>query len=66
MDFSDRQIIAERHAEGREPLSDLAAQLGMSRTTDRVRMERRQARGEIVGYTVVLKQDVASSPVRRN
>ena len=64
MDDSDRQIIAALRANGRAALSDLAFQLGMSRTTVRTRMERMQARGDIVGYTVMLKQDIAQTPVR--
>lgn len=64
MDDMDRQIIAALRADGRAALSDLALQLGMSRTTVRARMERMHTRGEIVGYTVVLKQDVAHAPVR--
>ncbi len=64
MDDSDRQIIAALREDGRASLSDLALRLGMSRTTVRARMERMQARGDIVGYSVLLKQDVARSPVR--
>ena len=36
----------------------------MSRTTLRSRIERMQARGDIVGFTVVLKEDIADAPVR--
>lgn len=64
MDESDRRIIAALRADGRASVSDLAQGLDMSRTTVRARMERMQARGDIVGYSVVLKQDVAEAPVR--
>ena len=36
----------------------------MSRTTVRARLERLQAEGEILGYGVILKGDVAQVPVR--
>ncbi len=45
-------------------LSDLALRLGLARTTIRARIERMQNRGDIVGFTVVLKEDIAQQPVR--
>lgn len=60
----DRNLIAALREDGRASLSDLAARLQMSRTTVRTRIERLQTRGDIVGYTVVLKEDLADMPVR--
>ncbi|MDA7429844.1 Lrp/AsnC family transcriptional regulator [Primorskyibacter aestuariivivens] len=64
MDSSDQKLIAALRHNARASLSDLAAQLSLSRTTVRARIERLQQRGEIVGFTVVLKGDTATDPVR--
>jgi len=64
LDDTDQQIIAELRRDGRAALSDLAARLGLARATVRVRMERLQARGEIVGFTVLTRSDVSAAPVR--
>lgn len=64
LDDTDQQIIAELRRDGRALLSDLAARLGLARATVRVRMERLQARGEIIGFTVLTRSDVSATPVR--
>lgn len=64
MDDSDHLLIAELRRDGRASLSDLAARLGMSRATVRVRLEKLQTRGEIAGFTVLTRGDVSASPVR--
>jgi DNA-binding Lrp family transcriptional regulator len=64
MDDADLLLIAELRRDGRASLSDLAARLGMSRATVRVRMEKLQNRGEIAGFTVMTRGDVTASPVR--
>ena len=64
MDQNDQNLIAALRENGRASLSELAARLGMSRTTVRTRLERLQNRGDIVGFSVVLKEDVADMPVR--
>jgi DNA-binding Lrp family transcriptional regulator len=64
MDDADTRLIAELRRDGRAALSDLAARLGMSRATVRARMERLVARGEVAGFTVVTRADVAQAPVR--
>jgi DNA-binding Lrp family transcriptional regulator len=56
-------IAALRH-DARASLSDLAARLGVSRTTVRSRIERLRQTGEILGFSVVMRQDVLSDPVR--
>lgn len=64
MDEMDQRLIAALRADARRSVSDLALDLGLSRTTVRARMARLQAQGDIVGFTVVLKADVADHPVR--
>ena len=64
MDQNDQNLVAVLRENGRASLSELAERLGMSRTTVRTRLERLQNRGDIVGFSVVLKEDVADMPVR--
>ncbi|MBZ8119513.1 Lrp/AsnC family transcriptional regulator [Roseovarius sp. LXJ103] len=64
MDDTDRRLISALRHNARAALSDLALELGISRTTVRARIERLERRGEIVGYSVVLRGDVARDPVR--
>jgi DNA-binding Lrp family transcriptional regulator len=62
-EMDERLIAALRH-DVRASLSDFALQLKLSRTTVRARIERLQARGDILGFSVVMKQDVLRDPVR--
>lgn len=64
MDETDRKLVAALRHDARASLSDLSIRLGLSRTTVRSRIEKLQARGDIVGFTVVLKADTARDPVR--
>ncbi len=64
MDDTDRKLIAALRRDSRMSLSDLSSLLGLSRTTVRNRIEKLVAAGEILGFSVVLKGDVAQSPVR--
>ncbi len=64
MDKTDEMVIGALRQNARASLSDLALGLGLSRTTVRARIERLQQRGEILGFTVVLKEDVLRDPVR--
>lgn len=64
MDDTDRQLIAALRHDARASLSDLALGLGRSRTTIRSRIEKLRQRGDIIGFTVVLKDDVVQDPVR--
>lgn len=64
MDKVDESLISALRHDARASLSDLASQLNLSRTTVRSRIERLQARGDILGFTVVLKEDVLRDPVR--
>lgn len=64
MDKTDERLIAALRQDARASLSDLALGLNLSRTTVRSRLERLQSRGDILGFTVVLKEDVLRDPVR--
>jgi DNA-binding Lrp family transcriptional regulator len=64
MDATDQKLVSMLRHDARASLSDLAIGLGVSRTTVRARIERLRDRGEIVGFTVVLRGDVARDPVR--
>ena len=64
MDKTDERLIAVLRHDARASLSELAARLDLSRTTVRTRIERLQQRGDILGFTVVLREDVLDDPVR--
>ncbi|KPP87630.1 MAG: transcriptional regulator, AsnC family [Rhodobacteraceae bacterium HLUCCO07] len=64
MDDTDRKLISALRHDARASLSDLALLLGVSRTTVRARIERLRQAGEIIGFTVVLKEDAQADPVR--
>ncbi len=64
MDDSDQRIVGALRRNARIAISDLAAELGVSRATIRSRMERLIASGEILGFTVVLRGDATEMPVR--
>lgn len=64
MDEIDRKLISELRHNGRASISDLASLLGLSRATVRARLDRLRQSGEVIGYTVVLKDDVLRDPVR--
>lgn len=64
MDTTDERLIAALRHDARASLSDLAARLGLSRTTVRARLARLQEGGEVVGFSVITRADVARDPVR--
>ena len=64
MDDIDRQLLTLLRHNGRRSISDLAGDLGLSRATVRARIERMEAQGDIIGYTVILKADAIAMPVR--
>ncbi len=59
MDDLDRRLLTLLHRDGRASISELADHLGVTRTTVRSRMDALKQRGEVVGFTVVARQDVA-------
>lgn len=64
MDDIDQRLLSALRQNARRSISDLAVELGLSRATVRGRMERLEAEGTIIGYTVVLRADAVASPVR--
>jgi DNA-binding Lrp family transcriptional regulator len=64
MDDLDQRLITLLRHNGRRSVSDLALELDVSRATVRARMERLERSGDIVGYTVILRADAVSLPVR--
>lgn len=64
MDQIDQKIISALRHDARASHSDLASEFGLSRTTVRSRIDRLQERGDILGFTVVLKEDVLRDPIR--
>ncbi|WP_187430999.1 hypothetical protein ROLI_022270 [Roseobacter fucihabitans] len=64
MDEVDNRLISALRHDARASLSDLASLLGLTRATVRVRIAKLQARGDILGFSVVMKQDGLSDPVR--
>lgn len=64
LDKLDDQLIGLLRRDGRASLSNLAASLGVTRATVKARLDRLQAGGEIAGFTVLTRADVAAHPVR--
>ena len=64
MDELDNRLITLLRHNARRSISDLAADLGVSRATLRARMERLERDGSILGYTVILRADTVELPVR--
>lgn len=64
MDELDGRLIAALKDDGRASLSDLAALLGVTRSTVRVRLDRLVQGGEIAGFTVLTRSDVRPDAVR--
>lgn len=64
MDDLDHALVTLLRHDSRRSVSDLALELGVSRATVRARIERLEKAGMILGYTVVLRTDAISSPVR--
>lgn len=64
MDELDERLITLLRQNARRSISDLAGDLGVSRATVRIRLERLERSGQVVGYTVVLRADAVDQPVR--
>lgn len=64
MDKTDENLIRALRHNGRATLSELAADLKVTRATIRTRLDRLQNAGEIVGFTAILKSDAHHAPVR--
>ncbi|RUX86634.1 MULTISPECIES: Lrp/AsnC family transcriptional regulator [unclassified Mesorhizobium] len=64
MDSLNQRLITVLRHDARRSISDLASELGVSRATVRSRMERLEAAGDIIGYTVILRADAVDQAVR--
>ena len=64
VDELDGQLIGALRRNGRASLSELAALLGVTRSTVRVRLDRLVAGGEIAGFTVQTRSDLRPDAVR--
>ncbi|GAN79754.1 Lrp/AsnC family transcriptional regulator [Acidocella aminolytica] len=64
MDEIDHRLITLLRHNGRASISELAAELGLSRATVRTRMARLEQAGTILGYTAILKAGVVAQKVR--
>ena len=64
MDAVDQKLLSALRHDARASLSELAQMLGVSRTTVRARIDRLKSSGQIVGFTVILKEDTVRDPVR--
>ena len=64
MDELDQRLLAALKRDGRASLSELAHDLSVTRTTVRSRMARLQQTGEIAGFSVLTRADVAPHAVR--
>lgn len=64
MDKMDNALIGLLRRNGRASLSELAADLGVQRSTVRARLDRLISGGEIAGFTVLTRADVSDAPVR--
>jgi DNA-binding Lrp family transcriptional regulator len=64
MDSIDERLVTLLRHDARRAVTALAAEVGVSRATVRARIERLEAAGEILGYTVILRADAVELPVR--
>ena len=64
MDDTDRRLIGALRHDARASVSDLASLLGLTRTTVRTRLAKLRARGDILGFSIVTKEDALTDPVR--
>ncbi len=64
MDNIDEKLIGLLRRNGRASHAELSVDMGMSRATIRARLDKLTTSGEIVGYTVIVKSDIADQPVR--
>lgn len=64
LDETDQSLVAALRRNARASLTELSATLGLSRATVRTRLQRLIASGEIAGFTLLTRGDLAESPVR--
>ncbi len=64
IDDTDKQLIAALAANARLPVSTLAADLGLARTTVQAHIDRLERGGVIAGYTVRLSDAAIATRIR--
>lgn len=64
IDDLDGRLLSLLRQNARLPISTLARQLGVARTTALARLERLERNGTIAGYTVLLGPEVESAMIR--
>ncbi len=64
MDDTDKKLIGFLRHSGRASVTTISHQLNLSRAAVRARMDRLINAGEIVGFSVVVKNDAMEAPVR--
>ena len=64
MDELDKALVALLMADARQPLATLARELKVARTTVQSRLERLEASGTIVGYTLKLGAEAVRPLIR--
>jgi len=64
MDDVDIKLISALRQDGRRSISDLADDIGISRATVRARMNRMIETGQILGFSVLMKDDLQAHPIR--
>jgi len=57
LDPFDRKILSELSRDGRLPITDLSARVGLSKSPTQVRLRRLEAQGYILGYRAVLNPE---------
>lgn len=58
------RLVQALRRDGRAAVSDLAMDLGVTRATVKARMDRLRETGEIAGFSVLTRKDVAAQAVR--
>lgn len=64
MDELDGRLVQALRRDGRASISELAADLKVTRATVKARMDRLRSTGEIAGFSVQTRVDVAAHAVR--
>lgn len=64
LDTLDRELIALLRRDGRAPISKLADVLGVSRGTVQNRLDRLEASGTLLGYTVRVREELEEGSVK--
>lgn len=64
LDPTDRELLALLRENARAPTTELARRLGLSRTTVQSRIDRLEQKRVLLGYTVVVPDELEASLVR--